>query len=209
MAIIGTLPNNIQNGQVVDANPVMADFNYIVNQVNANANPLGTLTAPSGTVMPFAQATAPLGWTASTDAAHNDAAMRCMTPAGYGGTQGVSAFGLLLEGGAVTDGHSLSIGELAAHNHTDSGHIHNINDLGHSHGPSGGGSFYTTQASGVNYGGGGTSFTPVASTATVATGINILTGNAQIQNTGSGSAHTHTLTNFNYKIVDYILCTKS
>lgn len=43
MAIIGTLPNNIQNGQTVDANPVMADFNFIVNQVNANAAPLTSI----------------------------------------------------------------------------------------------------------------------------------------------------------------------
>ena len=37
MTIIGALPNNIANGQTMDAGPVMADFNYIVNQVNANA----------------------------------------------------------------------------------------------------------------------------------------------------------------------------
>jgi len=37
MPIIGTLPNNIQDGQIIDAVPVMADFNFIVNQVNANA----------------------------------------------------------------------------------------------------------------------------------------------------------------------------
>jgi hypothetical protein len=43
MAIIGTLPNNIQNGQVVDANPVMADFNFIVNQVNANGQSIAGL----------------------------------------------------------------------------------------------------------------------------------------------------------------------
>jgi hypothetical protein len=42
MPIIGTLPNNIQDGQVADAVPVMADFNFIVNQVNANAQPLNT-----------------------------------------------------------------------------------------------------------------------------------------------------------------------
>lgn len=40
--IVGTLPNNILNGQAVDATPVMADFNFIVNQVNANAMPLDT-----------------------------------------------------------------------------------------------------------------------------------------------------------------------
>lgn len=42
MPIIGPLPNQIQNGQVEDANPVMADYNYIVSQVNANACPATT-----------------------------------------------------------------------------------------------------------------------------------------------------------------------
>lgn len=35
--IVGALPNNIQNGQIEDAVPVMANYNWIVNQVNANA----------------------------------------------------------------------------------------------------------------------------------------------------------------------------
>jgi hypothetical protein len=37
MAIIGALPNTISNGQAIDAVPVMADFNWIVTQTNANA----------------------------------------------------------------------------------------------------------------------------------------------------------------------------
>ncbi len=37
--IIGPLPNIISNGQVADAVPVMSDFNWIVNQVNANGAP--------------------------------------------------------------------------------------------------------------------------------------------------------------------------
>lgn len=40
--IVGTLPNTIANGQTADATPLMADLNYIVNQVNANAAPLAT-----------------------------------------------------------------------------------------------------------------------------------------------------------------------
>jgi len=39
--IVGSLPNNIQNGQVEDAVPLMANLNFIVNQVNANAQALG------------------------------------------------------------------------------------------------------------------------------------------------------------------------
>lgn len=38
--IVGALPNNIQNGQLEDAVPVMANLNWIVNQVNANATPV-------------------------------------------------------------------------------------------------------------------------------------------------------------------------
>ena len=38
--IIGTLPDTLVNGTPDDAVPVMANFNYIVSQVNANAAPL-------------------------------------------------------------------------------------------------------------------------------------------------------------------------
>jgi hypothetical protein len=37
MAIIGPLPNNILAGQLVSAAPVMANYNWILSQVNANA----------------------------------------------------------------------------------------------------------------------------------------------------------------------------
>jgi hypothetical protein len=65
--IIGTLPNILTNGTVADASQVMADFNFIVNQVNANAVAAsasipGTLLdvqlfAASGTYTPNANAT--------------------------------------------------------------------------------------------------------------------------------------------------------
>jgi hypothetical protein len=38
--IINPLPNNIVDGDPVDANPVMANFNWIVSQVNTNAQAL-------------------------------------------------------------------------------------------------------------------------------------------------------------------------
>lgn len=44
MTIIGALPNNLQNGTTADASQVMADFNFIVNQVNANALPTGSIS---------------------------------------------------------------------------------------------------------------------------------------------------------------------
>ena len=47
MPIIGSLPYKIQNGDSVDAIPVMADFNFIVAQINANA-PVVTNITPTG-----------------------------------------------------------------------------------------------------------------------------------------------------------------
>lgn len=43
--IIGTLPANLQNGTNADASQVMADFNFIVNQVNANGLATAALAA--------------------------------------------------------------------------------------------------------------------------------------------------------------------
>jgi hypothetical protein len=40
MAIIGALPVNLTDGTTADASQVMADFNYIANQVNAGAMPI-------------------------------------------------------------------------------------------------------------------------------------------------------------------------
>lgn len=49
-AIIGALPNNIVDGTIIDAVPVMNNFNWIVSQVNANAaagNILNALSIPT------------------------------------------------------------------------------------------------------------------------------------------------------------------
>ena len=40
--IVGPLPNNIVDGQTIDAVPVMANFNWLASQVNANAIGVGT-----------------------------------------------------------------------------------------------------------------------------------------------------------------------
>jgi hypothetical protein len=50
MAIIGALPVTLTNGTIADATQVMADFNYILGQVNANAAPItgGTYLALTG-----------------------------------------------------------------------------------------------------------------------------------------------------------------
>jgi hypothetical protein len=55
MSIVGPLPNNIQDGQIADAVPVMANYQWIIDQINAN----GASTAFVGTAI--ATAIAPLG----------------------------------------------------------------------------------------------------------------------------------------------------
>ncbi len=49
MTIIGTLPVILQNGTTADASQVMSDFNFIVNQVNANA--LATSFVAPGSIL--------------------------------------------------------------------------------------------------------------------------------------------------------------
>jgi hypothetical protein len=46
-AIINPLPNNIVDGTIIDAVPVMANFNWIVSQVNANAAAGNVINATS------------------------------------------------------------------------------------------------------------------------------------------------------------------
>lgn len=50
MSIINALPYNIANGQAIDAVPVMANFNEIVNDVNASAATAASVTALAATV---------------------------------------------------------------------------------------------------------------------------------------------------------------
>ena len=52
--IVGPIPNNLTNGTTIDAVPVMANYNWIMNQVNTNAAPIanptftGTVTGGAG-----------------------------------------------------------------------------------------------------------------------------------------------------------------
>lgn len=68
---------------------------------------------PVGTAMLFYQNAAPTGWTIS--AAVNDAALKIVSSAG-GGTSGTVAYSVLFARTA-TDGHALTVAELAPHTH--------------------------------------------------------------------------------------------
>jgi len=210
MAIIGTLPNNIQDGQLVDASPLMADFNYIVNQVNANANPVGTLTAPAGTTTIFYQAAAPLGW--SISAGFTDHTIQVNAAAG-GTTGGSSAYSTMFQAAWTSDGTAISIAQMPSHTHgvNDPQHAHGYNDPGHFHTTgiptwSSGGS----NAGFVGPGSGGSGADQFFASSAAGTGIGIDAAFTGISNqtTGGGATHTHTKT-FNAQYVAMIMAAKS
>lgn len=68
---------------------------------------------PAGTLMLFAQTTAPTGWTKSTT--HNDKALRVVS--GTAGSGGAVAFSTVF-GRTATDGMSLSVAQMPAHTHS-------------------------------------------------------------------------------------------
>jgi hypothetical protein len=203
MPIIGTLPNNIQNGNTVDATPVMADFNFIINQVNANANPTGTFTAPSGTTMGFQQASAPTGWVAQTSTGYDDAVLHSVIPANFVGASGTNTAIQFLQAGWNTNMTVLSIAQMPAHNHADAGHNHGVTDPGHSHAVQ-----YDNTTGGGTPTNNGLSAPTNLQTFTATTGITINTGTANIQNTGGGGGHNHS-SNFQMKLVDFITAVKT
>lgn len=207
MPIIGTLPNTISNGQAVDATPVMADFNFIVNQVNANASPLGTLTAPSGTRMLFQQSTAPLGWV--TDATLTDHTLQIATTgiifsAGNG-------YSSMFNAQWTSDGHALTTAELAVHSHSTTENPHTHTSPSHNHGTASGFNFWTATNTGggaSNFTGGANSINQEVTTGSTAVTINSATTGLTVNNAGSGTAHTHTKT-FNANFAQALVAVKS
>ena len=56
MSIVGSLPYTISNGNAIDATPVQANFNWLMNQVNANAATAGAnsnITSLTGLTTPL------------------------------------------------------------------------------------------------------------------------------------------------------------
>lgn len=151
------------------------------------------LIAPSGTRIVFHQATAPLGWV--TDAAVTGCAVRANAGSAGGTHTGNTDFSTFVGGTGVTAGHSLTTAELAQHAHTITDPQHNHTgvigvSVNGSVSTVGGGSIIGVQSDGIN-----------ESIGLSSTGITI-------NNTGSGTAHTHNLTTvFNY--IDVLVAQKS
>ncbi len=75
--------------------------------------PVQPKTFPPGTSMLFQQTTAPAGWTKQTD--HNNKGIRLQT--GTVTTGGTDNFTTTFSSSKVTDSHTLTSGESAAHTH--------------------------------------------------------------------------------------------
>jgi hypothetical protein len=189
MSIIGSLPYTLTNGQNADATQVMANYNTVTANVNANAaanGPNSDITSlsactsipqilPTGSVLgAWLQAAAPTGWTQVRT--FNDAVLRFVSGSGGGATGGSWTITGSL---GSTDAHTLAISEIPAH-------AHGVNDPTHSHtvpssANSSGGGYVTSAYSGPSGG-------PNYPTNAAATGISI-------QDTGGGGGHNHTLNN--------------
>jgi hypothetical protein len=74
---------------------------------------LGASPFPAGTLMLFAQTSAPTGWTKSTT--HNDKALRVVS--GTAGSGGAVAFSTAF-GRTATDSHTLDVTQIPSHAHT-------------------------------------------------------------------------------------------
>lgn len=82
----------------------------------------GASFVPAGTRMPFAQASAPTGWTQDVTDNANNRMLRVVSSAGNG--VGGSDSPILNNTTMVSHTHTFTGNALAAHTHTDSGHSH-------------------------------------------------------------------------------------
>ncbi len=85
--------------------------------LSAGADPVKDSFA-SGTVAIFYQASAPNGWTKLTDAEFNQSVIRLTHATGGGTSGGSDNFTATFGGAKTTAGHTLTIAEMPAHNHS-------------------------------------------------------------------------------------------
>lgn len=178
--------------QTSNALPENASFSSIT-AVNANFTTV-TGVFPAGTLMPFAQAAAPTGWTQDVTDNSNNRMLRVVNVAG-GGVAGTHS--PILNNVVPAHTHNITTGT----NSVD--HVHTINDPGHTH-PFGAAS---------NIANGGVSPSAFNAGNTTNTGSNT-TG---ITLNGASAAHTHSgttdngssATNWQPRYIDMIICSKN
>jgi len=101
-------------------------FSIPITATEAEINQLSSIIAggiPSGTRMPFYQASPPVGWTAT--AIQNDSMMRVVTAALTGGTSGAgSSHSPILNNVVTSHTHVFTGTAMSTHNHTTVAHSH-------------------------------------------------------------------------------------
>jgi microcystin-dependent protein len=214
-SIVGSLPYDLTNGTTADATQVMANYNTIVTDVNANGAESGansSITSLSGLTTPLSVGQGGTG--ASTLAAVVAEILPYMYPVGAlyveitgtnpgttlgFGTWAAYAAGQALIGvGSFTDGDGNSetitggqqIGEyqhtLVTNEIPSHTHTASVSDPGHSHSPAGGGGFMVKGAGSSFSYNSGSQGQESGNTTTVTTGVSV--SNA---NTGGGAAHNN------------------
>jgi len=83
MTIVNPLPYNIQNGQAVDAVPVMANLNQIVNNVNANAAPVSGSAAQTFAVANATATNQAVNWAQAGTQVFGPATSSTITPVAF------------------------------------------------------------------------------------------------------------------------------
>lgn len=111
-------------------------------------------------------------------------------PDNMGGTPAGRLTGLTLGGFIGAQTHTMSVGEMPSHSHTDAGHAHGVTDAGHSHTANSGNQFVETGGGTSGSLSAGTGLNVQSNTATATTGVVVNSGTANLQNTGGGSAFT-------------------
>ena len=198
-----------------------SDTNYALKAYNSSLSPAAWQLVggfPSGTKMLFQQTAAPTGWTKETSTIDNHALrVTTGTPGIVSGNQDFTdVFTTQTIDGTVA-GHSLTEDEMPQHKHgiTDGGHDHGSSASvvdNHTH------TVGFTSKGNSSKGGGGNNEIVGGSTRTSSASsdisVTIPTGTTgiDVQNTGSGDAHTHGFdgTNLNLAVnyVDVIVATK-
>lgn len=192
--------NNVDQATITDSGATFAGAVTASSFTGAWAN------IPSGTVMLFAQTTAPTGWTKSTT--HNNKALRVVSgSASSGGTVDfTTAFASQAVSGTVGN-HTLTANEIPQHTHSATSTLNE--GSGHRHG------VFVSQVS-VSQTTNDVSVYQYNATPSVDTGY--ATTNASVSttvgnNTTTGSGHNHTFTgtaiNLAVAYVDVIIATKN
>ncbi len=207
-------------------NVLKKSFPGITGPVTLTQDQINRGSVPSGSILPFFQAAAPVGWT-RTAGITQTFGMRIVATATAGGTSG-GTDDPVLNDKVPSHTHSFSTvsgGESADHSHyfsavsgymnQNASHSHSVNDPGHTHSGS-------VLVAGPGFAGGGAA--ALGSIGGAYTGISLNASNTDhvhsvVGNTGGRSAaHTHSVSgatvangsaaNWVPRYVDMILCTR-